>query len=420
MTGDNALDSPLHTDHQIARDQGPLLSFHEFSDRRRFKVAMATTAEEKSAIYRLRYQVYIEEMDGGRRHDEADFRNRQLFDQWDERAYHFYVHRGNLVVACARVMLRRDGPMECEEQLDVEKFAPAFPDRVCLTSRLALHPRIRGSHVLKQLTCAIYQFLCEQNIQFSFLDCHTRLLPLYSRLGFRTYRPGFNHEKYTYVIPMVLVVDDVEYLEQVRSPFAAIGRRFPHSTSGRELLFSKFPDAAAHVVSERATNAASIVDLLARLLTPGETGKRCDLLDGLTLEDARFLASLGHIVSCDAGSAVLREGDPGREIFLILDGRFEVRGQIRTSSRGEVGIRKTLGVGDIFGEIRFLTEEIRYASVVAVEVATVLILNAKAMDRLVITAPKIAAKVFRNIARIVATRLSSIAGVAPARVRSTE
>ncbi|MER3423813.1 MAG: hypothetical protein C4293_11865, partial [Nitrospiraceae bacterium] len=242
----NIFASSLQGDHRIQSSD----SSYDFSDSRRFKVAMAVTEEEKAAIYRLRYQVYIEEMDGGRRHDEADFYNRQLCDQWDDRAYHFYVHHDSLVVACARVMLRRDGPMECEEKFDLEQFAPAFPDRVCMTSRLALHPRIRGSHVLKYLTCAIYQFWCEQDIQFSFLDCHTRLLPLYSRLGFRTYRPGFNHEKYTYVIPMVLVVDDVEYLEQVKSPFAAIGRRFPHSTKGREFLFSRFPESAARLTSE--------------------------------------------------------------------------------------------------------------------------------------------------------------------------
>jgi hypothetical protein len=40
-----------------------------------------------------------------------------------------------------------------------------------------------------------------------------------------------------------------------------------------------------------------------------------------------------------------------------------------------------------------------------VEESTVLILNAKAMDRLVFTAPKMAAKVFRNLARIVVSRL---------------
>jgi CRP-like cAMP-binding protein len=125
----------------------------------------------------------------------------------------------------------------------------------------------------------------------------------------------------------------------------------------------------------------------------------------LLIEDVTVLASLGHYVSCQIGDAVLRAGDPGRDIFLILDGRFQVTGRFRHTPDDEIQVSKILAAGDVFGEIRFLTDEIRYASVVALEHSTLLVLNAKAMDRLVITAPKVAAKVFRNIARIVVARL---------------
>ena len=369
------------------------------------------TGSEKEEIYRLRYQVYIEEMNGAQRHDEADVSARQLRDEWDERAYHFYVSDEGEMVACARLILRRDGPMECEKEFALEEFGPAFPDYVCMISRLVSHPRARGSHLLKQLTCAMYQFACEQDVQFSFIDCHSRLLPLYSRLGFRTYRPGFNHSKYTYVIPMVLVMNDLEHMEQARSPFVHIGRRYPHSTVGRELLQKKFPEALSAFTASDDNGTAYRDNLLAPLLSQGRTSGPCEMLEGLTLEHARLLASLGHIVPCKTGSAVLRQGDPGREVFLILEGRFEVHGGIR-SPQGEIQVSRMLTVGDIFGEIRFLTEGIRYASVVAIEDSTVLILNAKAMDRLVITAPKVGAKIFRNIARIVVNRLCHTVGVA--------
>jgi hypothetical protein len=364
---------------------------------------MARTEAEKEAIYRLRYQVYIEEMNGADRHLEADGQTRQLRDEWDERAHHFYVLQDGVMAACARVILRRDGPMECEHEFELEKFAPAFPNHVCMTSRLALHPTIRGSHILKQLTCAIYQFWCEQDVQFSFLDCHTRLLPLYSRLGFRTYRSGFNHSKYTYVIPMVLVVPDVEYLEEVKSPFAPIGRRFFNGR--RPASYRSALSLPQLQLPDQGGNGATTDDLLRRLLGPAPDTSSSEMLEGLTLEDVRLLVSLGHIIPCRTGSVVLREGDPSREIFLILDGRFEVRGRTPASPSAEPIVQKILMPGDVFGEIRFLTEGIRYASVVAVEESTVLILNAKAMDRLVFTAPKMAAKVIRNLARIVVSRL---------------
>lgn len=367
-------------------------------------VRKATTHHEREAIYRLRYQVYIEEMNGAHRHREADAHAQQLRDTWDDRADHFYALQHGTVVACARIIMRRDGPLECEEHFNLERFGPSYPERIGMTSRLALHPEHRGSHLLKQLTCAMYQFVREEGIQFNFIDCHTRLLPLYSRLGFRAYRPGFNHAQYTYVVPMVLVVDDLEYLERVKSPFVPIAKSYASSLEGRDLLLSEFPDAASTLVPPGHKAARSRELMLERLLQGGVSGPS-NMLDGLTMEDVTMLAALGHHVSCRAGDAVLRAGDPGRDIFLILDGRFQVSGRIRHSPDDEIHVSKTLTAGDVFGEIRFLTEEIRYASVVAADDSTLLVLNAKAMDRLVISAPKVAAKVFRNIARIVVSRL---------------
>jgi len=66
---------------------------------------------------------------------------------------------------------------------------------------------------------------------------------------------------------------------------------------------------------------------------------------------------------------------------------------------------KILAPGEIFGETRYLREELRQGSVRAREDSTVLVFNSKSLDRLVSTAPKLAAKVFRNMARIVTSRL---------------
>jgi predicted GNAT family N-acyltransferase len=376
-------------------------------------IRLATTNEERDAIYRLRYQVYIEEMNGAHRHQEADVGKQQLRDAWDDRAYHFYALQQGEVVACARILMRRDGPLECEEHFELERFGASYPYHLGMTSRLALHPGHRGSHLLKQLTCAMYAFVRQEGVHFNFIDCHTRLLPLYSRLGFRAYRSGFNHAQYTYVVPMVLVVDDLEYMEQVKSPFVPIAKQYPCSSEGRRLLLAQFSDAASLLDLHGYPAAHSRERMLERLIG-GNQPPASNMLDGLTREDVPLLASLGHYVTCRAGDAVLRTGDPGRDIFLILDGRFEVSGRIRHAPQEEIQVRRTLSAGDVFGEIRFLTEEIRYATVTAVEHSTLLVLNAKALDRLVITAPKIAAKMFRNIARIVVSRLCPAHDSAPA------
>jgi CRP/FNR family cyclic AMP-dependent transcriptional regulator len=367
-------------------------------------VQVAKTDAEKHTIYRLRYQVYIDEMEGSARHSEADSTAQELQDEWDSHAQHFYVTQDNDMVACARLVLRRHGPFECEDELELSRFVPAFPHYLSMSSRLALHPRLRGSSLLRQLTCAMFTFAREHEIQFDFIDCHPRLLPLYSRLGYRIYRPGFNHPKYTYVVPMVLVLDDQAYLERVRSPFAPIAERFPCSSEGAELLQSRFAEFTGDVQSA-ACDVNEFWDLLKeQVLGLRPAGKPCDILDGLTNDEMKVLSSSGHVVSCRTGDVVLSVNDPGREIFLILSGQFEVSGMLPAGDR-EASFRKTLRPGQSFGEIRFLTEKIRYASVVALEPSRVLVLNSKALDRLMASAPQVAAKVYRNLAKLVAARL---------------
>jgi len=142
-----------------------------------------------------------------------------------------------------------------------------------------------------------------------------------------------------------------------------------------------------------------------QLLQPTNGVSGFNLFDGLTFEEAKLLLSLGHIVSCRAGDIVLKPGDPGREIFLILRGSFQVQRRSLGASEGEVKVARLLAAGEIFGEIRFLLDELRQACVKAREDSGLLILNAKVLDRLVTTEPKLAAKMFRNLAKIVTIRL---------------
>ena len=370
-------------------------------------VQMATTDRERQTIYRLRYRVYIEEMDGRSRHSEADAEARELRDEWDAHAHQFYVSQDEEMVACARLVMRRHGPFECEDALELTRFSPAFPNFLSMSSRLAVHPRLRGSALLRQLTCAMFTFAREQDIRFDFIDCHPRLLPLYSRLGYRIYRPGFNHPKYTYVVPMVLVLDDLAYLERVRSPFVPIAQKFGSSSEGTALLLSRFPKFAAEVQSA-ACDIDAFWDLLKlQVLGLMPANKPCDLLDGLADEEMKLLTSIGHVVPCSAGDVVLSVNDPGREVFLILSGQFEITGLI-PGPHGDVHVRKMLHAGQSFGEIRFLTEKIRYASVTACMPSRVLVLSSKALDRLMASAPQVAAKVYRNLAKLVAARLQHI------------
>ncbi len=71
------------------------------------------------------------------------------------------------------------------------------------------------------------------------------------------------------------------------------------------------------------------------------------------------------------GDIIIHEGDLGKHVFLIISGSVEV---YKTTEHTRQLIN-TIGSGEIFGEMGPLTNEPRYASVVAAEQTRLIIVN---------------------------------------------
>jgi CRP-like cAMP-binding protein len=126
-----------------------------------------------------------------------------------------------------------------------------------------------------------------------------------------------------------------------------------------------------------------------------------DIFRDLAKEETELLVSRGRSVVCHSGQLAVRTGDRGGEIFVVLEGSLmEMARQKGTAS-------DTLAVylrGDVIGEVPFAAAGVRKRSVIAMEETRLLGLTFKMLDDLVLTTPRLAAKVFRNLAGIVATR----------------
>ncbi len=101
----------------------------------------------------------------------------------------------------------------------------------------------------------------------------------------------------------------------------------------------------------------------------------------------RSLADQVIRVRCDAGTAVIRTGEPGAELYLVESGRLEVS---RAGTKLAV-----LGPGDMVGEMALLTGETRTADVTALEATTLLTLRKEAFDRLLAANPRLRTAVER-------------------------
>jgi serine/threonine-protein kinase len=77
------------------------------------------------------------------------------------------------------------------------------------------------------------------------------------------------------------------------------------------------------------------------------------------------------------GTVIIREGEPGNAAYIIVSGQCEVRKTIN----GVASVLKTLGAGDVFGEMAVLTESARTATVVATEETTALVVTQPVMQQ---------------------------------------
>src|SRR5262245_2669306 len=140
----------------------------------------AETEEEKFAVYRLRYDIYVEEM--GRYRGAADHERRLLVEPEDHTARIFYAAPGGEVVATSRLSWGGDAPFSAR-QIDQYQLTPFLaelpPEAIVVGERAMIVRRLRGGPIYEQLVATSRRFIQENRVQLLFGACEPHLLSLY-------------------------------------------------------------------------------------------------------------------------------------------------------------------------------------------------------------------------------------------------
>jgi CRP-like cAMP-binding protein len=126
------------------------------------------------------------------------------------------------------------------------------------------------------------------------------------------------------------------------------------------------------------------------------------LFGGLGDDVLRTFVSSLEVNELPSGAVVFREGESGRELYVILDGEVEV---LRKSKRGHETRVAILGPGDWFGEMSVLDVLPRSASTRVLAPTHLLRLTAHDLDALYRRDMRSYALVVLNIARELSRRL---------------
>ncbi|HEY5611256.1 MAG TPA: cyclic nucleotide-binding domain-containing protein, partial [Thermoanaerobaculia bacterium] len=129
--------------------------------------------------------------------------------------------------------------------------------------------------------------------------------------------------------------------------------------------------------------------------------KTIGIFENLRPWQAKIVALMGELRSFPNGQAIIREGDVGDAMYVIIDGRAEVR----VDSGGQSRRVRELGRGDVFGEMGLIRRHRRSADVIAAGDVEVMAMDRRFLSRVQRRYPRIASKIFLNIARILSDRL---------------
>lgn len=111
------------------------------------------------------------------------------------------------------------------------------------------------------------------------------------------------------------------------------------------------------------------------------------LLSQLSREAFLALAEALVLRTFPPSTAIVTEGEPGRSMFAVVEGRAEVRRNMGGNQQLAVG---SLGAGEFFGEMALVSEGKRLASVVATEPTTLLEFPRERLDSLAQRHPPLA------------------------------
>jgi len=132
------------------------------------------------------------------------------------------------------------------------------------------------------------------------------------------------------------------------------------------------------------------------------------LFGALSDEVLDHLTKTLRIRRATAGETIFKEGDPAREMYVVLDGEIEV---VKKSRRGRDMRVAILGPGDCFGEMSIIDMQHRSASVRTLAPSRLLRISSEDMDALYRHDLKSYTLIVLNIARDLSRRLRVTDGI---------
>lgn len=124
--------------------------------------------------------------------------------------------------------------------------------------------------------------------------------------------------------------------------------------------------------------------------------KEIEIFEGLSVSELAAVASVAEEMDSAPGQEVIREGEPGETMYLIVSGEVSVLKEREEGQRIELD---RIGAGDYFGEMALFEDEVRSATIRTEKPARLLVLHKQEFREIVREYPEIALQICRVLGR---------------------
>lgn len=177
-----------------------------------WQIRLALCHQDRQAIYRFRYEIYVEEMSRTQRH--SDHVRRQLSDPLDQFGHIFGAFdQDGHVIGTVRVNFLADGKVgnEYEEMYQLYDLSDDERGKVSITTRLMIAPAYRQSSLPRDLFEAVRNYVIDRGVTANYADCNRPVLSFATRLGYELLRSGVQHPDYGDVFVVKLRLSPGDY-----------------------------------------------------------------------------------------------------------------------------------------------------------------------------------------------------------------
>jgi CRP/FNR family cyclic AMP-dependent transcriptional regulator len=129
---------------------------------------------------------------------------------------------------------------------------------------------------------------------------------------------------------------------------------------------------------------------------------KCNLLENFSSAEVQALAHFMHAYRAETGVEIIREGDGGDFMLMLIDGRAEVYKRDRWNTPQ---LLATVEAGRTLGEMSMIDGDARFATCLAAEPTLIAVLDRESLARIIVEQPLLGAKILMELVLMLSQRL---------------